>query len=123
MPKSMYEVRYVAVATKSRERLCEPTSYASAAIVAQWEETVRMEAIKDEEFASREDCAAAVAETRCNVLFHSSTLLATPAALAELEGPFRYSSGWEGWYDPSAGRYLNRADVYEPVGFDPARCS
>ena len=36
-----------------------------------------------------------------------------------LEGPFRYRSGWEGFYDPKAGRYLGRDDVYMPRDFDP----
>lgn len=40
---------------------------------------------------------------------------------APLEGPFRYRSGWEGYYDPSAGRYLSRGDVYMPRNFDPER--
>ncbi len=126
MPKSMQKVLYVAVATKSGEVLCEPTSYASAAIVAQYEEGDRLKEIADVNIGSgtawaRALLASVVADAKCNVRFHSSTPFASPEALAALEGPFRYSSGWEGWYDPSAGRYLNRSDVYEPVDFDPSR--
>jgi hypothetical protein len=36
-----------------------------------------------------------------------------------LEGPFRYRSGWEGFYDPKEGRYLGMDDVYMPRDFDP----
>ena len=43
------------------------------------------------------------------------------APLPKLEGPFRYRSGWEGWYDPSVGRYLSRSDIYMPRNFDPER--
>lgn len=121
VPLEIHRVLYVAVATRSGEVLDEPSSYATAAIVARFEQAVRMEAIADEESASREDCAAAVADTECGVRFHSSAPYPKPDALAALEGTFRYASGWEGWYDPSAGRYLNRSDVYEPVGFDPSR--
>jgi hypothetical protein len=40
---------------------------------------------------------------------------------APLEGPFHYRSGWKGYYDSSAGRYLGMDDVYMPRDFDPGR--
>lgn len=36
-----------------------------------------------------------------------------------VEGPFRYPSGWEGYYDPAEGRYLGLDDVYMPRCFTP----
>lgn len=36
-----------------------------------------------------------------------------------LEGPFKYPSGWEGYYDPAEGRYLGLDDIYMPRDFDP----
>lgn len=36
-----------------------------------------------------------------------------------VEGPFRYPSGWEGYYDPREGRYLGLDDVYKPRSFTP----
>jgi hypothetical protein len=37
-----------------------------------------------------------------------------------LEGPFRYRSGWEGYYDPKEGRYYDpKSDRYMPRDFDP----
>ena len=36
-----------------------------------------------------------------------------------IEGPFTYPSGWKGYYDPKAGRYLGMDDVYMPRHFDP----
>jgi hypothetical protein len=42
-----------------------------------------------------------------------------PAGREGLEGPFRYRSGWEGYYDPGEGRYLGTDDVYMPRDFDP----
>lgn len=64
--------RYVAATKVDREPLCEPSSYATAAMVARWEEVVRLEEIADVAFASPEDVHAAVEQTRCIVLFHDT---------------------------------------------------
>lgn len=37
----------------------------------------------------------------------------------QIEGPFTYASGWQGYYDPKEGRYLGMDDVYMPRDFDP----
>lgn len=72
MAKSYSDVRYVAVAVASGEVLTEPTSYASAAICAFSEEMARRDAIDDVEFATREECAAAVDDCEVVVRFHSA---------------------------------------------------
>ncbi len=60
---------YEAYAVETGEGIDHATSYANARIIARMEEIVRMEEITDEFFASKEECAAAVAACRCEVRF------------------------------------------------------
>jgi len=59
--------------------------------------------------------------SRTSGVTESEGYIESPIEIPGLEGPFKFPSGWIGYYDPAQGAYYDRgSDMYMPRDFDPA---